>query len=368
MKPLRPTVSEERWQAIAARFPRLRDAPAVRSQTGDWRTVGLMTRLALFGLGAVIAAATGSILALIGAPGPMLVVGLVLCAAAEWLIAKKRLCGAGVEEALSITGLLMIAFWVVSQSGEASDDVAMAAAAAAAFGLAGWRLRNPLFITLTALSIALLATVALDRDSSVWTLRRTHVAALTCYAQAVAALLAGGWRLRRPSTDRMLDWLVVVLPVAGFASAAAGAGPPLRFDELPQAGIARLYVPLAPLLFGAVALAAGLRRRTHAPLLATMLSAACVAWELRELAGMSPDAQLLLWGGLLLALAATLDRLLRTPRRGITSKRPSSGEDPMDLLQIAGAAALGPQARTDAARDVEGQGGGFGGGGASGRY
>jgi hypothetical protein len=70
---------------------------------------------------------------------------------------------------------------------------------------------------------------------------------------------------------------------------------------------------------------------------------------------------------LLLALAAALDRLLRTPRAGVTSKRLAS-KGPLDLLPMAGVAVLAPQARADVATGVEGQGGGFGGGGASGQY
>lgn len=367
MNLIRPTPQQERWLAIAARFPHHRDHPAVREGTGPWRGAGLMTRLAMFVLGVFIACSASGSVWMLAPAGRLLATGVLLALSAEWLIARRHLAGAGIEEALALGGYLSLTFSFADLLGQ-GGDARFALAAAIGFGAAGWRLRNPLCTTLMALSLSLCIAMALDGAHRDWALPNTAVGAVASYTLAVAALLAGARVLQRPSTDRMLDWLVVVMPVAGYCWSAADAGAPLHRADLAAAGIARLCVPAAPLAFATVALATGLRRRTHAPLIAAMLCIACAAFELRELTGLSLTSRLLLWGCVLLLLAVALDRVLRTARRGITSQRLAADEGASDLLPMAGAAMLGPQARVATADSFQGQGGGFGGGGASGQY
>jgi uncharacterized membrane protein YgcG len=63
-----------------------------------------------------------------------------------------------------------------------------------------------------------------------------------------------------------------------------------------------------------------------------------------------------------------LERGLRMPRAGITSR--ALGDEPatLELLQVGAAAAAAPRVPGTTAPGFEGQGGDFGGGGASGRY
>ena len=87
------------------------------------------------------------------------------------------------------------------------------------------------------------------------------------------------------------------------------------------------------------------------------------------LEGTVPDAPtLVVGGGALLAIAALLERWLRTPRGGITSQPADGPGGPGVLLESAGAAVLLGPAAAPADSSQAGQGGRFGGGGASGQY
>src|SRR5262249_54111610 len=168
---------------------------------------------------------------------------------------------------------------------------------------------------------------------------------------------------RRPSHDLMLDWLVIVMPVAGYLwSASRNAA----IDYL-HAGATAWVVPICPLVFAVIALATGLRRRAHAPIVAFMLGVACAAYELRRLTGLSLETRLILWGCVLLCASIALERYLRVTRGGVTSGPVRDEGDSVGILGIAGSAVLAPQS-PHAAPSLEGGGGRFGGAGASGEF
>jgi hypothetical protein len=164
----------------------------------------------------------------------------------------------------------------------------------------------------------------------------------------------------------MLDYLVVLLGPACYYWLTRGQDSGLTLNGLSHAGLRAVLPALAPLLFAAVALVVGLRRRTHAPLLAVALCLVCVGYELRDFTGLALYLRLILCGSVLLAAAILLERYLRTPRRGITSRPLDAPAGLADLLQLAGAASLTPQPQATA--PYRGGGGGFGGGGASGEF
>jgi uncharacterized membrane protein YgcG len=120
--------------------------------------------------------------------------------------------------------------------------------------------------------------------------------------------------------------------------------------------------------FGLAALIVGIRRRSHAPIIAFMTCVGCVAYQLRELTSLPLEVKLIGWGSLVLLLTLILDRYLRTPRRGITSRRFEENEGSFELLQLAGASALTPQSTLHSDAQFKGGGGAGGGGGASGSY
>jgi hypothetical protein len=288
----------------------------------------------------------------LGPTGALVTAGLVSIAVAEWLILSRRHFWSGIEEALGIAGLTMLAFECWSHVGW--SESAGARFVCVALAIAGLRLLNPLFTTLAVLTFVL----ALDAPPL--------GSGLVCYGIGIAALSAGGYRFRRPSHDLMLDWLVVVMPVAGYLWSASHGSLSVATDYLHAAPSAWI-VPLCPLAFACVALAVGLLRRVHAPIVALMLCVACTAYELRRLTGLALETRLIIWGCLLLLVSIILDRYLREPRGGITSRKVRD-DDSVGILGIAGSAVLTPHSPPKAEPLFEGGGGRFGGGGATGRY
>jgi hypothetical protein len=128
------------------------------------------------------------------------------------------------------------------------------------------------------------------------------------------------------------------------------------------------YPAAALLLYAIAALIIGIRRRSHAPLAAFMVCAACLGYELRNLTGLSLEVRLIAVGTVLLALTLWLNRYLHTPRRGLTSQKVAEDGGAFDLLQLVGAVALTPASTPRAAPGFEGGGGTAGGGGASGDF
>jgi hypothetical protein len=346
---LRPTPSQERWLTLARRFRGNARVTVSSADTGGWRTANLPSRCALFVLGLIAAGMIGVITTKLGPKGALVAAGLVSIAMAEWLILARRHFWSGIDEALEIAGLTLLAFegWSrLAWSASAGERLVCVA-----FAIAGLRLLNPLFTTLAALALVL----ALDLPPS--------AAGLLSYGIGLTALMAGAYRFRRPSHDRMLDWLVIVMPVAGYLwSASRNAA----IDYL-HAGAAAWIVPISPLVFAVIALATGLRRRTHAPIVAFMLCVACAAYELRRLTGLSLETRLILWGCVLLCASIALERYLRVTRGGVTSRPPRDEGESTGILGLAGSAVLAPQS-PQAAPSLEGGGGRFGGAGASGEF
>jgi hypothetical protein len=356
----RPAPQEERWMLVAAHLRLRRDAPGIAERCGDWTAAPTMARCAFFILGALAAGLTALIFNLSHVPGYLFITGLGLAAAAEWLILKRRLFGAGIEEALVVVGLGLMALQI---------DVHRALLIALVLALAGLRLLNPLIITLSvaAFSSAIDSWGAHHAGAS-----PVPIAAAFCFAVAAIALIIGGAELRRPSYDRMLDWLVVAMPLAGYLWIVSKGPPGLTLHSLAQAPFARCFCVLVLLTLGVAALLTGIRRRRHAPLLACMVCAGCIAYELRNLTSVSIQVKLIAWGSGLLLLTLVLDRVLRTPHRGITSQRFKESAGAFDLLQLAGASALAAPsiqpANQSPGPQFAGRGGQGGGGGASGSY
>jgi len=349
---LRPTPSEERWLALARRLRRRPGDRPFSEHTGGWRTANLPSRCMFFVLGLVAAIMVWVIAVQLGIKHPLLAAGVVSIAVAEWLILARRHFWSGIEEALEAAGLTMLAFECLSRGAWPAESVG-ARFVCAAFAIAGLRLLNPLFTTLAVLAFVR----AFDAPP--------QASGLMCYGIGIAALVAGGYRFRRPSHDQMLDWLVVVMPVAGYLWSAARND--MATDYL-HAGVSVWLVPICPMVFAAIALAVGLRRRVHAPIVAFMLSVACTAYELRRLTGLALETRLIVWGSVLLLASIILERYLREPRNGITSRKVRREDESTGVLGIAGSAVLTPHSAPKHTPSFDAGGGRFGGGGATGQY
>jgi hypothetical protein len=265
---------------------------------------------------------------------------------------RKRLFHAGVEEALWAGGILALAVHFVPSSG----DWGLAVAVALVLALAAMRLLNPFLMTLAFAA----ASVAIDLAGGhrLWGGHDVAVAAsIFCYGAGAIALLLARFQFLRPSHDDMLSWLMIIMPLCGFLWLATQHAP-----------VIRVGTGLASGLFALAALIVGLRRRSHAPLLACMASLGCVAYQLRDLTTLPLKLKLIVWGSAALLAALGLDRYLRPARHGITSHPVGEGTAALDLAQWVGAGALSPRATPQADAPFKGGGGGFSGGGADGRY
>jgi hypothetical protein len=368
----RPSPDEERWLAVASELGAAVPPTAFAARTGGWRSTGPLARIALFVLGFVAAALVFGILGFSNEP-TLLTAGLIATLAAEWLTVQKRLYASGIEEGLSVAGALLIGLWFAFEvvpepsfkDGNFHDLVMVFAA-----GAAGLRRLNP-FVT-TGAVIAFVSWVgstgaarALDQSIG------AEVTALVFGCALAALALALGTReYRRPSHDRMLDWLVATLPFAAYAQHADWSALDPSLAAGPS-GTSRIVAIVLLSALGAAMLTTGLRRRRHAPLWGFIGCVACLAVELRASMPLAAETWLILCGLVALIVGMALDRYLREPRNGLTSASLARREGPLDLLQIAGTALLAQRPAPEpqpSEPGFEGGGGKFGGGGASGRY
>jgi hypothetical protein len=366
----RPTVTEERWLAVAAALGANLTPAEVTARTGGWRSMGLLARIAMFFLGLLAVALIGGIMGF-GGTITLLFSGLIAAFAAESLARGKRLFGSGIEEGLCLGGWLLIAGWAVTlfDFADAYTETLFAPVLIIAAAAAGLRLLNPFITTVAAIAFVRWA----GWNVAEWPVFRTIGAGIPTLliggTIALIALWLGGRPIQRPSHDRMLDWLAAALPITSYSGAAAW----MAFDPMYASSYAagRWVILLLLTALGLTMLIAGLRRRRHAPLLGFLGCLVGAAIELRFATGIATEAWLIGCGLLALIAGIGLDRYLREPRNGFTSQRLSDREGPFDMLQAAGAAVLTHGSNTSAPQPetaMEGGGGRFGGGGASGSF
>ena len=341
---------------LAARYPALRAVIEQAGHGGSWKTTTWLARCLGFLLGLLAAGLLGGVLRPL--PSPWLIGGLLLILAAEWLAAQRRVLRSGIEEALYLCGAVAVVTQIILWNrGGQHEEIAVAMIATAVL-LVGWRLLNPLFTTLAAAGYSL--AISLIDWHPFGGRSNALAAAACCAALAVAALVAGHREWQRPSHDRMLDGLVIVMPWLAHGWLQAYSS---RQDASEIDGTA-LLVAMA---FLVVNLAVGIRRRARAPLIGALGNLACVAQASHAWLPWPMHWKLIAAGSLLLTAAALLERRLRDRSAGISSQ-PLDEPPGLDLLQMAGAAQVTPAPGTAPSPGVQGQGGSFGGGGASGRF
>ncbi|HXC58862.1 MAG TPA: hypothetical protein VN645_06075 [Steroidobacteraceae bacterium] len=354
----RPTAAQERWLLLAGRYPLLRAAAENAGNGGGWKTTTWLARCLGFVLGLIGAGMFAGILAPFHSP--WLIGGLLLMVVAEWLVAQRRVFRSGVEEALYLCGALaVVAQILIWNSSGHHEDIGVALLATAVL-LVGWRLLNPIFTTLAAagFSLAIAAGGGHLFDSG----RMHEVAAgIFCAALAVIALVLGGRMWRRPAHDHILDGLVMLMPWLSYVWLQ---GHFWYIDPLLRRALPALAVACA---FFVVNCVVGVRRRQHAPLIGALGGLACICHGLALVVHWPLHWKMIVSGAVLLAAAVLLDRRLRHARDGITSQAQVEPAG-LDLVQLAAAAHLTPVPATHAEAAVHGQGGSFGGGGASGRF
>lgn len=349
----RPTVSEERWLLLAERYPALHAAVEKSGQGGGWKTTTWLARCLGFVLGLIACSMFAGVLVPFGSP--WLVGGLLTMVAAEWLVAQRRVFRSGVEEALYCCGAGAVVAQILAWMHGGNEAFAVALFSTALL-LVGWRLLNPLFTTI-AVALGSLAIALVGRHLFDGRLNNLAAAGF-CAIAAVAALVAGGGEWRRPAHDRMLDGLVIILPWCA-------CGWLIAYDH--RSDRMNLIAMVAALAFFVANVTVGTQRRTHAPLIGALGNLACATGVAFLLLDWPRHWELIVAGATLLAAAIVLDRRLRENRAGITSR--SVAQPPgLDLAQLAAAAHLSPAPGAAPPAGMQGQGGEFGGGGASGRF
>ena len=218
----RPSPAEERWLEVESRLGAAVPRAVAAERTGGWRSTGPLARIALFVLGLVAAAL---ILGILGFRDEttLLVAGLIAALAAEWLTVAKRLHASGVEEGLCVAGFLMIGAWITTviapRSGFAGGTVETLVLIVAV-GAAGLRLLNPLVTTCAVIAFVYWVGSTATARALDQTIGSGVTTVIVGCALATLALVLGAREYRRPSHDRMLDWLVATLPVAAYARPA----------------------------------------------------------------------------------------------------------------------------------------------------
>lgn len=350
----RPSISEERWLVLAARYPALRAAIDQHGHDGQWKTTTRLGRCLGFLLGLLGVGMLAGVLSQM--PSPLMVGGVILVIGAEWLVAHRRVFRSGLEEAVYLCGALGIVVQLLIWS-DGNNAAAGVACVATAVLFVGWRLLNPLFTTLAAAGYSL-AIAAAGQDlfgSSM----HNMAAGIACAMLAVIALIAGGLKQQRPSHDRMLDGLIITMPWLAHGWLTAHDW---------RASKATLLAVLAlALAFIAMNLIVGVLRRQRAPLISAMGSVACAAFTLHQLLDWPLHWELIAAGATLLAAAVSVERLLHQRTEGLTTGKQDDSAA-LDIVQLAGAAGMSPAPGAAPPQGVQGHGGEFGGGGASGRF
>ena len=317
--------AEERARAVAA-------LTGVDPEPSGWRTHGLRARVVFFVLTCVGMTAFYGLCKIVEAPLPGVITALSAIASAEILIGRRWFF-TGVEEALWL-GAMLAAISELPRSGTPESNLVIAAA----IGISGARVRNPLFGAVAAVFVTM------------WAERRMDLGVVAALAIGVVAMLALLRTWRRPSTEWLWILVLLAMPFAGWPHADAKWVTTTIF----------LYAA-----FAVIALILGLTKRHHAFFLASIAAFAIAATELQSIVQARGEIVLSIAGALLLAISFAVTRALRDRTHGFVlapeQLTPADG-----AIEMLATLAVRPAPQESAPpSSIEG-GGSFGGAGASG--
>lgn len=316
------TVDEERTYALKMRYPEL----SIES-----RGYGLIAQAVFF---ALTAAGIAGFYELSDEPFTTAALCLIL---AELLIRRGNWFYTGVEAALWLGGLISL-LQALPNTGAPEANLLIAAA----FGIAGYRVRQPLFGGVAAYFIANYFEVRLDLGT------------LVALAMAVAALFALYRTWNRASTEWLFIVIAVGMPLAGWSFADS------------------TWLETTLILYGAFALLAlvcALRKRHHAMFASAAAAAIVAGVKSHELLHPPRELTFALAGALLLIASFAFSRALRGRTRGfvIAPAKPAEMEEGLEMLGTLAASTVTSSAGNPPDQRPQ-DGGGFGGAGATGSY
>jgi hypothetical protein len=315
-----PSIAEERAEAVRHLVPGAPETP--------WRHHGLLLRAVFTVLAVMATAAAFGFFALLRLPPKGIITAILAIGTAEWLIREHRFFRTGIESSLWLCGTFAFIFGLPSQ-GKIEAILVFAAAAA----LSGWRMRNAFFGAFAA--ILVVAYVAAKWDHS--PILSLSVAALIAISSAFA--LRRVWQ--RPSNERLFAGLALAMPVAGYLSTiAVRIFKPMSVMDVRIAGILGITA--------AILLGAGIVRRDRVLLISATLSIACASIELRQFFDYPAERKLIGAGIAVIAIAMTLERVLRRRTRGlvviVVATNPYA-----EAMQIGGILTIAPHGSAPAA-------------------
>lgn len=330
-----PSVADERAAALKSlKLP---------AETGGWKRYRLHVQIAFFFL-TLIAIGAFSLFSVINRSIGSTINAVLVIAVGEYLIQKHRFFATGVETALWLAGVGYILF-ALPHTGSTEGILVIGALV----GIAGARLLNPFIGGLAAMSV-IVYVAALNPTTP---LQSVLVAVVIALAAAAAQIIE--WRRR--SVERLFQTIAILAPIAGVIAAEFGSHPD------------HALIAVAFIIAAAIVLAIGIALRARALLLAGAVNAAIAGYEASYLSDASLETKLIRGGILVLAIAIVTSRILRNHTTGfVTTESSLTGYD--EVMQIAGAIHVSPNAPAEqpAGGGFEGGGGGFGGGGASAGY
>jgi hypothetical protein len=329
-----PTVAEERAEALRGlKLP---------AETGSWKRYRLHVQIAFFIL-TLIGIGAFSGLAFVNRPVGAAINAVVLIAVAEYLIQRQRFLATGVETALWLAASAFFLF-ALPHSG-ATEGILVVGAV---LGVAGARLRNPYIGGLAAMSVI----VYIDMTHAT-PLQTALVAVVIGLAAAAAQILE--WQ--RPSNERLFQAIAILAPLTGLIATEF------------EGSIDRQSLAIAFIIAAALVLALGVALRARALLIAGAVNATIAGYEASYLSSAALETKLIVSGVVVLGIAVVGTRLLKKKTTGfLTTESSLTGYD--EVMQIAGAIHVSPNAPAQPAPADQFQGGdgGFGGGGASAGY
>jgi hypothetical protein len=317
------TADEERARSINAAFPEAH-------LPQPWHGYGLLGQIVFFLL------TLAGIVAFFAMTRAELLTSALCIALAEYLIRGRKWFGTGVEAALWIGGVFS-AIAALPRSGAPEANLLIAAAA----GLAGFRVRNPLFGALAAFFVTRYLEVKADLGT---------IGALLIAGFALMALCRT-WK--RPSTEWLFIVLLVTMPFGGWAHSD------LRWRWITIA----LYAA-----FAMIAFALAVKVRHHWMFAGAAASAIVTAGLLQAGLGLKAELVLATGGSILLVGSLVTARRLRGRTTGFVMT-PAALTAFDDDIQSVATVVMAPTHSAGNPPEGRPQGeGGFGGAGATGDY
>lgn len=313
----------------------LGDAVAAELEVPGY-TNGVLLQAVFFLLTCAALVAAGRMLELLEVSRQGLFIGPAALILAEYLIGARRWFHTGVESALWLCGTLAL-IGELPSSGTPEANLVIAAA----IGLAGVRVRNPLFGAAAAVFVM------------IWAEERLDLGVICALLLGLAACIALLRTWRRPTTEWLWIAMALVMPIAGRTEA----------DEVWRTATITLYA-----IYAVVALWLALRRPHHALFLSAMVAGAISGTDLANLLTAPPELRFAFSGAMLLAAVFAITRILRDRTRGFVLT-PATLTPYDDTLQTVATLTLQPTHDAPPADLQPAAGGGsFGGAGASGDY